>query len=228
MAKSNKPTSAGAPSKSAGQKTKPKASKIKAAPPPPSSPPPAALGDDKDNDEEDEEESDSEDDGVDEQGMKRLMDALGDDGLDEFASAQLEGLDVSDKNEDGGEEEWSDIEDEEAAKASDGSDSEDGNDEDDEEESEAGDMQDDEELGDVVALDDVSDVDEDAVPRQKIVINNKVRSRLLCFIHSRISFILLFICAKGCLAKNTRNDQTRPIINLDRYPLYDISRTSCC
>ena len=49
----------------------------------------------EDEDEEgNEEESDEEDedDGVDEEGMQRLMRALGDEGLDEFDVAQLEGL----------------------------------------------------------------------------------------------------------------------------------------
>ncbi|KAJ6585434.1 eukaryotic rRNA processing protein EBP2-domain-containing protein [Mycena capillaripes] len=109
--------------------------------------------------------------------MERLMKALGDDGLDEFETMQLHLTLGGDEagGEGAGDDDDDDTSDEEftldknADEASDeeGSDSEDG-----EEEEE---FEDDEEEGEEdIALDDVESVDEDAVPRQKIEIDNTV------------------------------------------------------
>ena len=134
--------------------------------------------------EEDEEESDDE--GVDEEGMERLMKALGQDGLDEYEQAQLQMLtgegdegwetdeaasegEVSDSGEFDGEEDGEhgsdeEVEDSNGKKVIGGS----RNDEDKEEEEEEEESN--------VALDDVEgSVDEDVVPRQKIEVDNKVR-----------------------------------------------------
>jgi rRNA-processing protein EBP2 len=120
---------------------------------------------------EDEDEEESDDEGVDEKGMERLMKALGDDGLDEYEQAQLHVLAGDD------DEEWeTDGEDEDAGEVG-GNQEDDGDDETEASEGEK-DMEgphDDEEEERDIALDDVDDsVDEDAVPRQKIEIDNKV------------------------------------------------------
>ena len=129
--------------------------------------------------EDDEEKSDDE--GVDEEGMERLMEALGKDGLDEYEQAQLQML--------GGEgDEWETDEDALEGEVSEDDEvdgKEDGEENSDEEvegsdvEKAIGGPNDDEEGEEEehdVALDDVDDsVDEDAVPRQKIEIDNKVR-----------------------------------------------------
>lgn len=124
-----------------------------------------------------EEDDDEENDGVTEEGIARLMKALGNDGLDDFGRAQLNAL------EDDGE---GDEEDEESV----GSNEEDEN-EDVEMEAEenpkskpeqvtqptdGGESEDDDDDGDVIALDEAEDIelDEDAVPRRKLVINNKI------------------------------------------------------
>ncbi|THH18364.1 hypothetical protein EW146_g2601 [Bondarzewia mesenterica] len=115
-------------------------------------------------------ESDSEDSGVDEEGMKKLMKALGDDGLDDFGQAQLQALieggdsDEEDENEeDGSENEGVEDDAEEEREENEGADVG------------VSDSDDDEEVEEEeVALDDVESVDEDAVPRQKIEIDNKV------------------------------------------------------
>jgi rRNA-processing protein EBP2 len=90
---------------------------------------------------------------VDEEGLQRLMDALGEDGLGDFERAQLHAL--------GG---LSEAEDEEGS----GSEEEELDAEEEEEEEEE------EEKEEELALDEVDSVDEDAVPRQKIEIDNKV------------------------------------------------------
>ncbi|KII86944.1 hypothetical protein PLICRDRAFT_114220 [Plicaturopsis crispa FD-325 SS-3] len=108
--------------------------------------------------------------------MSRLMNALGDDGLDEYEQAQLQILggdedeewdteDEGDESEDGengseGEEgSGHELDGQSDAASSNGTDAEDEIEEDPEED---------------IALDDVDSVDEDAVPRQKIEIDNKV------------------------------------------------------
>ncbi|KAG8736468.1 rRNA-processing protein and EBNA1-binding protein ebp2 [Ceratobasidium sp. 414] len=145
------------------------------------------------------EDSEDEDGGVDEEGMKNLMRLLGEDGLDDVAEHQLSelGLDEaasgSDKDEDDDESEsaseeegeeaivggedgssgWVDEDEEVEAPESSGangvvdeeesSEDEDGEDEEGQEEGD-----------DVVPLDEISDVDEDVVPKQKVVINNEL------------------------------------------------------
>jgi rRNA-processing protein EBP2 len=131
--------------------------------------------------EEDEEESDDE--GVDEEGMERLMKVLGQDGLDEYEQAQLQMLGGE------GDEGWET--DEAASEGEVGENGEvdgedDGEDDSDEEVEDSDrekviggphDEEEEEEEERDIALDDVDDsVDEDVVPRQKIEIDNKVRS----------------------------------------------------
>ncbi|TFK42423.1 eukaryotic rRNA processing protein EBP2-domain-containing protein [Crucibulum laeve] len=118
------------------------------------------------------EESDSEDEGVDEEGMARLMKALGEDGLDEFEQAQLRSL-GGDSDEDEDEDKEVDSEGEEVGSGDEG---EEGSllDEDEEEEAGSQDEEEEDEDDDGVPLDEVESVDEDAVPRQKIEIDNKI------------------------------------------------------
>lgn len=158
---------------------------------PPSTGAEAGLSSGESSDSEDED-----DEGVDEEGMAKMMQLLGEDGLDDFAEHQLSELGLgdeageSDEDEDGNEGEDSEDEDESVATGDEGdrSDSgwvdedeemeapgsskvrlvEDGDENEDEEASE------DEEEDNAVPLDEVSDVDEDVVPRQKVVINNEV------------------------------------------------------
>ena len=131
--------------------------------------------------ESDDEDEDENDEGIDEEGMARLMKALGEDGLDEFGQAQLRSL--------AGDDDSSDVGD--ASSEGEGEDDEDAGandeDDDDEEESAAEDDEDapedndqeqeeDEDEETAVLLDEAEDVDEDAVPRQKIEVDNKVGS----------------------------------------------------
>ncbi|KIM29997.1 hypothetical protein M408DRAFT_328429, partial [Serendipita vermifera MAFF 305830] len=120
-------------------------------------------------------ENSSESDDVDEEGMNRLMELLGDDGLDDFAKYQL-GL-VSAAGEDD-EEDDSDAENDEE-----NDDDDEESDEDDEEAEDGADSQEGEnaepeatmvEALEDVDLEDVSSIDDDAVPRQKLIINNSV------------------------------------------------------
>jgi hypothetical protein len=122
------------------------------------------------------EEDSGSDDGVDEEGMAKLMQALGDDGLDDLAIAHLAALAGSDGGgqllESGDDDDDDDgqsddmgsvgVEELEAESASEEQDSE-------RAETEPGD-----EAG--VAFEDVESVDEDAVPRQRLEIDNKVSS----------------------------------------------------
>ncbi|KAJ7701372.1 eukaryotic rRNA processing protein EBP2-domain-containing protein [Mycena rosella] len=106
--------------------------------------------------------------------MERLMKALGDDGLDEFEQMQLhvtlggegEGDDDDDDSSDG---EFTPDKNADEASDGEGSDSEDGEGGEDVE-----DWEDADEGDEDVALDDVESVDDDAVPRQKIEIDNEV------------------------------------------------------
>ncbi|KAG5715343.1 hypothetical protein E4T56_gene7408, partial [Termitomyces sp. T112] len=138
-------------------------------------PPPEPADEGMEDDEGEEDEDDSGDEGVDEEGMARLMNALGEDGLDDFDRAQLnlalgkEDEDGSDSEEDEDsasgedvEEVASDAEDEDKEKQEVSEDEEGKADEDEEEEEED------------VLLEDAEHLDEDAVPRQKIEIDNKV------------------------------------------------------
>lgn len=127
--------------------------------------------------------SDSDNEGIDEEGMEMLMKALGDDGLDEFDKAQLdlalggEGDWETDHKGDGDDE--ASEEDVEGGLSS-GEKMDDTHGEDQETDDEEG-----EKLRPVdgnveqrdeqdIALDDVESVDDDAVPRQKIEIDNEV------------------------------------------------------
>ena len=130
-------------------------------------PPPAPVVSDSEGDE-------SDDGGVDEEGLERLMNALGDEGLDEFEQEQLESVLGGDEDEDdevsSEDGDWVDegLSDDESI----GADSED------EDEDGENSADDEDEVEDEIALDDVDDsqsVDNDAVPRQKIEIDNHVR-----------------------------------------------------
>jgi len=102
-------------------------------------------------------EEDASDDGdVDEEGLQRLMKALGQDGLGDFERIQLHALSESGGGE-GREGSASEIEDEEEE----------------EEEEEEAEEKEGEEEEDELALDELDSVDEDAVPRQKIETNNE-------------------------------------------------------
>jgi rRNA-processing protein EBP2 len=181
------PRKSTSPAKTSKDKPAPGPSKASKAKPKDVIPVPAAEPSEDEKDLEGEEgleddansDEDSDDDGVDEAGMERLMKALGDDGLDEFETMQLHltlgGGEGDEEGEGDDDEDTSDEEftlDKNAEEASDGegSDSEDGEDEE-EFEDEEGEGEDGEED---VALDDVESVDEDAVPRQKIEIDNTV------------------------------------------------------
>ncbi|CAE6457733.1 unnamed protein product [Rhizoctonia solani] len=181
-----------APSKPS--KPKGKLSETSKPPPPPVVEAPTSTSVEADAESSDEDSEDSEDDGVDEEGMNRLMKLLEQDGLDDIAEHQLSELGIGDNSE---EEESQDEEDseEESEEGEDILDDGDGASEsgwvdedgemDDSEtdgtsklnpttQEESEDEEDGEETEDVVALDEASEVDEDVVPKQKIVINNEV------------------------------------------------------
>jgi len=147
------------------EKKAPKAETTKNVPPPKLDVVEAEEEDDAEEDEDDE------DDGVDEEGMARLMKALGDNGIDDLGRMQLEAL----AGEEGGDEEESDeedvSEDEEAGENDEGSDDDDDDDED-EDENEAEDNE--KKVPADVAVDDADSVDDDAIPQQKILVDNKV------------------------------------------------------
>lgn len=114
--------------------------------------------------------SGTEDDDDNEEGLEKLMKALGEDGLNEFDLAQLHTLTgTAASDEEGGEED--------DGSSDEMDDGEQGSDEEDEDGSS---------VGEEIALDDedVDSVDEDAVPRRKIAIDNKVRSSLSFTRHS--------------------------------------------
>lgn len=101
--------------------------------------------------------------GVDEEGLEKLVRALGEDGLDEFDLTQLRMLAGSPVGEEeDGEEDDADAEDNSHSTTG----------------SEENNQVDGEEAEEGVALDDedVGSVDEDAIPRRKIEVNNKVRT----------------------------------------------------
>ena len=125
-----------------------------------------------------EEESD-----VDEEGMKKLMKMLGENDLDDIAKMQLGVLENSEDEEDddddgdgdglentgAGKDEDADSEDEDVENMNEEEENSDGNTDED-----GGEEDEDEDEDDEVALDDIDSVDEDAVPRQKLQIDNKV------------------------------------------------------
>ncbi|QRV92349.1 rRNA-processing protein ebp2 [Ceratobasidium sp. AG-Ba] len=128
----------------------------------------------------DEEDSDDNE-GIDEEGMAKLMNMLGEDGLDEVVEQQLSELGLDEATSDEEDEEDEDgSSDEEEAIVGDGE----GN-------SDSGWVDEDEEMDvpgesgveaavneesddDAVPMDEISDVDEDVVPKQKVVINNEL------------------------------------------------------
>ena len=134
-----------------------------------------APSSDGEEDSGDESERDEEDDGVDEIGFEKLMKALGDDGLDEYDQAHLVVL-ARDEEEDEESGESEDVEeDEELGEVS-------GSEEESEEIPEEGSRAEEEGSGsgseDVLALDELEDVElhPDAVPQRGVkVIDNKVR-----------------------------------------------------
>ncbi len=107
----------------------------------------------------------SEEQDVDQEGMEKLMAALGEDGLDEFAQAELRALVGETEDEDQGS--GSEVEGEEE-EVSDGEDENE-----DPEEDEEDNQENDEPLEDI-PLDEAESVDEDAVLKQKVEIDNKV------------------------------------------------------
>ncbi len=125
--------------------------------------------DEEDEDEEEDvDESGSEvedDEGIDEAGLERLTNALGEDGEsdgEEEESAEVENeVEAESGNESADEHEEAKEEEEQDQNAEEN----DGEDEDEDEDEDEG-----------IALDDVESIDEDAVPRQKIEINNTVLS----------------------------------------------------
>jgi rRNA-processing protein EBP2 len=153
------------------------------------------LSHSEDEDEESDDGSDDETDGIDEKGMKRLMELLGDDALDDFTAAQLDALkrenDVSEESSgsDDGDELGSEAEDRNGEHVSEdeelgesdsvsSNDDSDGNDAEEEMKDEkmaspVDEAEDEEEIA-LDGHDDIS-IDEDAVPKQKVVIDNKVR-----------------------------------------------------
>ncbi|CCO30731.1 hypothetical protein BN14_04761 [Rhizoctonia solani AG-1 IB] len=175
--------------------SKPKAKPLEAPklPTPPVVEAPISTGAEADAESSDEDSEDSEDDGVDEEGMNRLMKLLEKDGLDDIAEHQLSELGLGDSSEEDSQDEAdSDEESEQGENIVDDGDGasesgwvdEDGE-MDDPESSAAGKLnamaqeeseqsEDEEEEEEVVPLDEASEVDEDVVPKQKIVINNEV------------------------------------------------------
>jgi len=126
---------------------------IETAPAPSSAP----LGSSEDSE-------DSGDDGVDEEGMARLMEVLGEDGLDELGKVQLEAL----VGESGSEEE-------EESEAGSGDQEVDGIDEIGELSDESNEEDNDEDEGhSEMAIDEAPSVDEDAIPHQKLEVDNEV------------------------------------------------------
>ncbi|TCD68345.1 rRNA-processing protein and EBNA1-binding protein ebp2 [Steccherinum ochraceum] len=117
----------------------------------------------EDNEDDSDDDSEDEDD-VNEEGMAKLMAALGEDGLDDFAQAELRALagDDDDSEGDEGDEEGDEDEEGQEEVSEDEDDVVDGGEEEEEEEEED------------LALDEVESVEEDAVPRQKLEIDNKI------------------------------------------------------
>lgn len=181
------------------------------------SPPPDSDSGSEDADS-DEEEGDG---GVDEEGMKKLIEALGDDGLDEMGGALLNALqaeDAEDSDEVEGEDEDSD-EDEEGNEVEEGAEEAVGEENASEDEDE---KDEDEDEDEEVALDDVSSVDEDAVPMQKITVNNEVSSLTFFFCTMQTSLSSPTI---GSSSPNSRYHPTRSLTPVDRDSYYHITGT---
>lgn len=151
---------------------------------------PISDSEEEEDDEEENEDSDEDDDGVDEEGMERLLKALGEDGLDDFDKAQIMALNGAGSDvEVGSGEEGNEDEDEESEGGSHDKEYESGNEEEEEEADHArtaakskiapqaaDDEEYEEEDDEAIPLDEAEhSVDEDAVPRRKVEIDNKVR-----------------------------------------------------
>ncbi len=104
---------------------------------------------------------DDEDGGIDEEGLKKLMKALGEDALDEFDLAQLRMLSGAAAGEAGSDEEEDSEDDKE--------------DTDTESVPEDAEPRDEEEEGIALDDDEVDSVDQDAIPLRKVQVDNKVR-----------------------------------------------------
>ena len=157
-----------------------------------------------------EEEEDCDEDDIDDAGMKRIIELLGDDGLDEFAQYQLEVLgeegsedednetesdkDYSDVQEDTGSE--NEATDEPMSPSREGEDIGD-------DENEDIDVTEDV-LDDAVDVEDLSEFDEDAVPRQRLEYMTVVRAS---FPWAGGGLKTLY---PGCLGENTRRHKTGP------------------
>lgn len=116
------------------------------------------------------ESEDSEDEGIDEEGMARLMEALGEDGLDELGRAQLEALPGESRSKEEDEESEAGFGDQEVDNVDEtGALSDQSSEDDQEDESEEAYLQ-------QMPIDEAASVDEDAIPHQKLEIDNKVRN----------------------------------------------------
>lgn len=177
------------------------------------------ISDEASGDEEQQIESDSEEEDlvdVDEIGMERLMKALGDDGLDEYAQAALRVL-AGEQDED---EEGSGDEDEEIEGDGDQEDEGEGEDEGEQ----AGDTEEEEgreseEAGEAIPLDEVESVDEDVVATQKVEIDNKV-CRIDCIAHC----LAIQFTHTDRYCENTRQHKTRLKSSMDRNARCVLSR----
>lgn len=132
---------------------------------------PLPLSDDEDDDgfeDVSDSDQDEDDDGVDEEGMQRLMKALGDEPLDEYGQAQFNALVDGSGSEDEDEDQ-----DEDGASVSTGSDEDEAlvDDDSEKEDEEDGDATEEE----AILFDEVIEVDQDAVPKQKVEIDDHVR-----------------------------------------------------
>ena len=175
------------------------------------------------------------DDGIDQEGMERLMKALGEDGLDDYDRAHLIALHgTSDEEEDDDEAQEQDaeshseeeesvdeVEDEDEAKSEseiDEEDAEEAGQSPAEKNTEEEDVDVDVDVDDGVALDEVESVDEDAVPRQKVEINNTVSAprpdedAVLTNVHT------------GCTRADTPDDKIGSRNTLDRKADHDLPR----
>jgi rRNA-processing protein EBP2 len=152
----------------------------------PRSPSPAPVHSEEDEEGDYQDTDDSEDDGVDEEGMARLMQALGENGLDDMGRVQLEALAAGSGSENGGEEglDGENVIDSEGSEVEGSGADEVGQLSDESSDDQEGEQAEPHESHDI-AMDDASSVDEDAIPHQKVELDNKVclRNFLTCFNH---------------------------------------------
>ena len=175
---------------------------------------------DEENEAGSEDESDSEDDeGVDDKGMERLMKLLGEDGLDDFARAELGALTADDEAD--GEEDESKSEADEKTEDEDEDEDEDVNIAEQEihhSRSLDGEVNG-QEVEREINLEDAESVDDDVILKQKVEIDNKVSVSIV----SVESAVFDFNYA-DCTRANTRYYKTRPVNALDGDPHSDLSR----